>query len=198
MLTTVERVKFRAQIQEDSTDFDDLLKLLVFSASEFIEDYLGRKLKKDTYLQTFSGMVDRSFSVHNVPLESVVYARRINAKKKTTEDEYTEGTDFYIYPAQETGRIIFNDLVNATPHYALQVSYVGGYEINFDKLSENKLPAVITDVCEQLVIGMFNHRKSIGIKTTDFQTSEIEYQGIFVDFMKQMLAPYKRAVPFAL
>ena len=198
MVTNLERVKFRAQITEDGTGFDDTLKHYIFAVSGFIEDYLGRKLKEDTYLQTFTGVVDKEFTLHNVPLKSITYARRIDNKTKKTAKEYVEGIDFYLYPAQDTGKIVFNENVNATAPYSLQVSYVGGYVVDFSKPSEHNLPPVITDVAEQLVIGMHNKRKSAGIRTSDFQSSEIEYEDIFKDWHREQLAPYKRAKPFAL
>ena len=193
--TTVDRVKDRIKAAQGTTAFDTVLLSLVRSVSNFVDDYCGRKFEykqasdSDTtkgWKQVLTNGIYVGARLENTPVESVSHVHTID---RLTEVE-TAHPDFYV---SENKNVIFQGQITATPPNEIEITYTGGYKIDFnhfDDETKHTLPAAITDVCETLIAKKFQRRDSEGQIRSEFDTSIIEWDLVFGEDEKEVLSPY--------
>jgi len=198
-LTTLKRVKERMTIA--NADHDTVLERLINAASDFIEGYLNRILKRTAYSnEIYSVYAPRQemFGLKQTPVTTLTSAQyragTISSPNWTSfiADEYELVGDgksgiVKIYGGVKEG-------VNV-----IRFTYTAGYLIDFDNtkdVSKHTLPFDLSELVERLVVRTFKRRDSEGKTSEGFEGAQVNWGAILDTEGKDILDRYRRVPTF--
>lgn len=187
-LTTVVRLKQFNGIDEADTSQDFKLEFLINSASQEIENVLGRKLKKSQYIESVKGSNRLTIQVRNYPLLAVD-SIKINGSAVNESDYsfYESGIIEGIRPWGASGLHygISNFMVQQSKN--IEIDYTAGYVLPKDETEEESrtLPYDI----EAALFSMINGAMALtdgaaGLKS--FSISDVRWEWD-KDYMRSIL-----------
>ncbi len=156
-LTTLERLKQFNGIAETDVSQDFKLEFLINSASQEIENILGRKLQKSRYIEKVKGNNRLTIQVKNYPLLDVESIRiKINGLI-VNESGYSYDESGIIEGVRPWGDMglchgISNFMVQQS--YNIEVIYTAGYVLPKDETEEN--PRTLPYDIEAAIFTMVN------------------------------------------
>jgi len=189
-LTTLNNAKSYLDIT--NTSHDDLIELLIKSATDFIENYCGRRLIETTYTnEKYDGTGCNYLLLKNYPVNSsnTFKLERNNAYDNTDDWEEINSDDYYI--DYNEGIVTYPKGFGAKKQ-KYRVTYTAGYDRNSDDWMFD-----LEYVCLQLVSVLWNKRKAGGISNQSFGNFSVAFiNGIEQNEMiKNVLDKYKKELP---
>lgn len=187
-LTTVERLKQFNGIAEADTSQDFKLEFLINSASQEIENILGRKLKKSEYAEKIKGNNRLTIQTANYPLLEVE-SISVNGSIVVDTDYsfYESGIIEGIRPWGASGLHygISNFMVQQSKN--IEIAYTAGYVLPKDETAEE--PRTLPYDIEAALFSMINGAMALtdgaaGLKT--FSISDVRWEWD-KDYMRSIL-----------
>ncbi|MEL7659604.1 hypothetical protein [Acetobacterium wieringae] len=187
-LTTIERLKQFNGIDEADTSKDFKLEFLINSASQEIENVLGRKLKKSQYIEKIKGNNRLTIQTKNYPLLDV---DSININGSTVnESDYSFDESGIIEGIRPWGASglhygISNFMVQQSKN--IEIAYTAGYVLPKDETTEEPrtLPYDIEAALFTMVNGLMAlSNGAAGLKT--FSISDVRWEWD-KDYMRSIL-----------
>lgn len=192
-LTTLDRVKTRLGI--DNTNQDTFITQLINVATEYIEGECNRRFKKGSHTEIFSfrekGM--DKFIVSHAPVKSIA---SVETRSGTFDSPNWTAKDasYYTTEDEDAGIIAVSGSL-PTGVNVLRITYTAGVDFDFDNEGDpdkHELPQDITDLCERIVVRLYNRRHKEGEESSNFEGSEIRWMVNFTKEDKLTLNRYKR------
>lgn len=198
-LTTIERLKQFNGIAEADTSQDFKLEFLINSASQEIENILGRKLKKSQYTEKVKGNNRLTIQTKNYPL--------LEVESISVNGSIVSDTDYSFY---ESGIIegtrpwgasglhygISNFMVQQSKN--IEIDYTAGYVLPKDETEEE--PRTLPYDIEAALFSMINGAMALtdgaaGLKSFSISDVRWEWDKDYMQSVRPTLMQY-RAVRF--
>lgn len=187
-LTTLARLKQFNGIAESDTSQDFKLEFLINSASQEIENILGRKLKKSQYTEKVKGNNRLTIQVKNYPVLDID-SIKINGST-VDESDYSLNESSIIEGIQPWGASgqsygISNFMVQQSKN--IEIAYVAGYVLPKDETDEE--PRTLPYDIEAVLFSMINGAMALtdgaaGLKS--FAISDVRWEWD-KDYMRSIL-----------
>ena len=191
----ITRSEAKDFLRVDTSDDDTLIDVLIETARQFCEEYIGRTLINTTYKLSLDGFIE-----DQVPIKEGLYqAPYMNFYKrfiplarpplvsvtslKTFTDDDTESTfassKYFVDTQREPGRIVLRDgetfPTSLRVANAVEITYVGGYGS-----SANNVPSPIKVGMREHITYLYEHRGDVEPNLANFPL-----------IAKQLYQPYR-------
>lgn len=153
-LCTVAQVKSYMNIPESDTSYDSLFELLINSASDEIETYVGTNIINVEHTDKYDGSGGHVLIPDHFPIVSVTTFQVDN------EDVGTEDDDYYIYDSY-----IYSEEVLTEGHKNVYLVYTAGWGTDMDNV-----PGTFKLACMKLV--NYWHRRDVAAFSDTFGEPE--------------------------
>jgi len=117
-MMTIERLKQLLNIDENNNSYDEVLGEIINSSYLIIENYIGRKISADTYIEHHYGTNSRKMVLDEYPVLGLVYV------KDETGNDIADKVTIY---KRDIGLLLKTDFWYADVKY--EIKYKAGYEI---------------------------------------------------------------------
>jgi len=195
-LTTLDRLKQYIGIDLADTSQDFKLELLINSASQEIENIIGRKLKKAQRIEKYKGNNKLRFQVKNYPLISINEIKLNNEIVDSTKYDFEEngiieGTRPWYADGLYSG---------VTPNLAqrkknIEIDYVAGYVLPKDETQQEArtLPYDIEIALFRMINGLLtlSEQGAEGLKSFAMSDVRWEWDKEYMNGIKPVLMSYR-------
>lgn len=188
-MTTKERVKLRLNFSE--TAFDGLIDLFIGECTSMLEGILGYNLSKTTVVETRNWKHNELF-LFQKPVISVTQIEENYGTQATPSWQVLDANN---YTVDTTAGMIYS--VYALKGMQLtRITYEAGYDAQFeanniDVASANTMPLALIGLCENLVVRMFNKRRSEGKTNESVADSSTDWGDVITKEDKMVIDRYK-------
>tara|TARA_Y100000114_G_scaffold61189_1_gene56168 strand:- start:3450 stop:4112 length:663 start_codon:yes stop_codon:yes gene_type:complete len=170
------RTEVKSFLRIDTTDDDTLVDVLIETARQFAEEYMGRTLINTTYKLSLDGFIENQVPIkeglYTAPYLSF-YKQYIELPRpplvsvthiKTFDDDNTEttyaSTKYHVDTARNPGRIVLKDgetwPTSLRTANGVEVTYVGGYGA-----TASSVPSPIKVGMRQHITYLYEHRGDV-------------------------------------
>lgn len=201
-LTTLDRLKLMMGISMEDTSMDALLTQLINQASAYVEQALGRKLKRDTYTERHKGNGSQELLTDQYPIISVEYIKWAGeivdpAQYDTTRSAQYGGIykdDAWPYRGYPQG--LTGDSVMGSRN--LEVRYTAGYVLPKDATEDDPatLPADLEMLVQEMVMSGYGKMQTggnAGLKSYSISDVRWEWQTDPPPTWQQIIDLHRRA-----
>ncbi len=169
-------------LELDATADASILGLCINSATAFIEGYTKRYFKEESRVQEILNPNKSVAILKAYPISSVA----------SVIDEGGNSLEYKI-KSKSAGIVEFTQLVEGS---RVEITYTGGYVINFSDDNANKLPFDLMNLCNEIAGRIYNKRKSQGISSESMEGQNINWEKDLTPEMKAILEKYKNKTFF--
>jgi len=184
-LTTLEDVKAQIGIPVLDTTQDTLLERMINAASEKIESFLDRRIKKRSWTEYQDGRGNDRIMLRQWPCDKPTELWDDISNEFTDTDNMVDVTDFTTEGDPAIGVILLSGLSFSKSNRNIKVVYEAGYDSVLYDISE----ACINTV--EFMYDLRNNRR-MGTSTKSKNGETISYLGNLPEFVIDMLLPYQR------
>lgn len=167
-----------------SSNFDDLLTLILESVSSKMETFLNRNLEKQEYTEYFNGG-KHYYYVSATPIDSV------SDITVTVSDNtgYTEDSEYYVW--YEEGAIQFVAAPTESRPKQVKIIYTGGYTTTSEVIA---VPLDLKYACILQTSFEFRRRKDVGLEAITIPDGAVSVpvRSEFIDEVKSILKKFRK------
>ncbi len=198
-LTTIKRVKDRLTIT--NADHDTVLERLINAASDFVEGYLNRVLKRATYTnEIYSVYAPRQemFGLKQIPVITLTSAQYRAGTPSTPNWTSFIADEYELVGDGKSGIVKIYGGVNQGVN-VVRFSYTAGYLLDFDNTTDttkHTLPFDLSELVERLVVRTFKRRDSEGKTSEGFEGAQVQWGNIVTEEDKEILNRHRRVPTF--
>jgi hypothetical protein len=185
-LVALGNAKEHLGITEADTTQDNIIKRMINSSSQMIENFLDRRVLQRTYTEYYDGRGQNRIMLSNWP---IVKPTELWDDSSSTFADTGNKFDVAEYEVDGDGPnavgVVLLGLRFGNGTRNIKVIYQGGY---------SSTPNVIIEACllhVEFLYTMRNDRR-VGVQTKGKNQESITYRGDLPDFVKEMLYPYQR------
>lgn len=202
-LTTLDLVKAELGIALATTTYDTVIERQILAASQAIENYCGRKFRKETLTEKYAGTGTQRLLLERTPVVSITSIEddgsEIDADTYEIEDAdagIVWGESSWTRRGRTIG--IAADFVPGTGQKLIEVAYSGGYVLPGDSVGTRNLPYDIEEAAIITAVSLYRARgadrrvaaESVGDGSATYRLSGGD--GIIPQEAVELLAKYRR------
>lgn len=177
-LTTLATAK--AHIGIAGNGDDAMIELYINAISNFIENWTGRKFKKDTYTVKINGAGNSSrLYISNSPIASVSSIKIDGVTFPSTGYSLADDEDYIYY---------LDGGFWPKGNKNIEVEYEGGYTLSGNG---RNTPAEVELACLKILGAVFNKRETEGVSSSSSGGMNSNFISFLTDEVKALLRPFK-------
>ena len=183
-LTTLEDVKQHLDIPVTNIDQDAILERMINAASQKIESFLDRRIKKRSWTEFQDGRRNDRIVLRQWPCEKPTELWNDPSSKFTDTDNQLDPADFELEGDPAIGVVLIGRRFS-NGNRSIKIVYEAGYDT---------IPFDLSEACIMTVEFMYDMRSSrrLGTSTKNKNSETISYLGDLPDFVLKMIEPYQR------
>jgi hypothetical protein len=188
-LVTLDDAKKWLDIPLLNTDLDERAELFINSASEMIENYLDRKLARETYTERYDGLRANKVFLKNYP------ADKPTVVSFDSDWSFTEPLDTDDYFIQEESLLVFKNAITPRGNQNIQVIYVAGYVTPLSTVQTGiALPSDLKMGCLMLISWLWqvDRDRRLGVTNKSKQNESVSFEDGLPKIIADILRQHKR------